>query len=267
MRKTLVSQSRINLFRKNIWDYYRNHKRDFLWRQTRDPYKILVSEIMLQQTQTGRVESKYAEFLKRFPGFGSLARAPMRSVLHAWSGLGYNRRALALKRAAEIVAKKYGGKLPKDEESLVELPGIGPGTAGAIRAFAFNLPSIFIETNIRRVFIHFFFTHRRKVDDGEILKVVKKSLPTGRQTREWYWALMDYGAMLGREAKENPNKKSAHYTKQSKFEGSNRQLRGRILRLRLANPKISITEITQKAGQPRERVAEVLRALRKEGFV
>lgn len=221
---------------------------------------------MLQQTQTNRVESKYADFLRRFPDLRSLARAPMRDVLRAWSGLGYNRRALALKRAAEIVVKKYGGKLPHDEAQLIELPGVGPGTAGAIRAFAFNEPSIFIETNIRRVFIHFFFRWRRKVNDKEIIKLIRQTLDANH-SREWYWALMDYGAMLGREAKKNPNIKSAHYTKQSKFEGSNRQLRGRILRLRLANPKISISDIAEKAGQPTGRVAEVFKTLKKEGFI
>lgn len=261
-----MSQIALQSFRNKIMSYYRAHGRDFPWRRTKDPYRILVSEIMLQQTQTGRVEGKYIEFLKQFPNFKTLAKAPMRDVLRVWQGLGYNRRALSLKRTAEIVVKKYGGKLPKDEASLVELPGIGPGTAGAIRAFAFNLPSVFIETNIRRVFICCFFSNRRKVSDKEIFPLIKKTLDM-KNPREWYWALMDHGSMFGQKEKKNPNTKSAHYTKQSKFEGSNRQLRGRILRLRLANSKISVEEIAERVGWPVERVVIVLRTLKKEGFI
>ena len=264
-------------FRKKVRNYYRIHGRDFPWRRTKDSYRILVSEIMLQQTQTGRVEGKYIEFLKQFPNFKALAKAPVREVLRAWQGLGYNRRALSLKRTAEIVVKEHGGKLPKDEALLVEFPGIGPGTAGAIRAFAFNLPSVFIETNIRRVFICCFFSNRRKVSDKEIFSLIEKTLPGGGRTREWYWALMDYGAMLGSPKRsegglghsrmENPNRKSAHYTKQLKFEGSNRQLRGMILRLRLAHPKISVGEIAKRVGHSVERVKNALLTLKKEGLV
>jgi len=257
---------KLRRFKDIIWRCYRKHGRDFPWRRTHDPYKILVSEIMLQQTQTSRVEGKYVEFLGRFPNFKSLAKASVSDVLRAWSGLGYNRRALALKKTAEIVVQNYNGKLPRDPESLDELPGIGAGTAGAIRAFAFNLPSVFIETNIRRVFIHFFFSKKKKVSDREILELIEMTADK-RNSREWYWALMDYGAMLGREQKENPNRKSAHYTKQSKFTGSNRELRGKILRLRLAHPKISLKEIAAKAGGELSRAMQVIAALKSEGFL
>lgn len=261
---------KIERFRKIIWDYYVKYGRNFPWRRTNDPYRILVSEIMLQQTQTSRVEGKYNEFLKQFPNFRTLAKAKTRDVLRAWQGLGYNRRALNLKRTAEIVMKEYGGKLPRAVEKLEELPGIGPGTAGAIRAFAFNLPSVFIETNIRRVFIHFFFPERKKVSDEEIKALMKRVHPLrfseGKSWREWYWALMDYGAMLGREAKENPNKKSKHYARQSKFEGSNRQLRGRILRI-LLSKKTSAQNLSRQTGRPLAEVKKVMASLKREGFI
>ena len=150
-------------FKKIILDYYKKHGRhDLPWRKTHDPYKILVSEIMLQQTQVGRVMAKYKEFIREFPDFKKLAQAPTAKVLKAWSGLGYNRRALYLKRTAERVTNEFQGKLPKDQSMLVDLPGIGPNTAGAICAYSFNMPVVFIETNIRRVFIHFFFNKTKR---------------------------------------------------------------------------------------------------------
>lgn len=264
-----------------IWDCYRRHGRDFPWRKTRDPYRILVSEIMLQQTQTSRVEGKYQEFLKRFPNFRALAKANARDVLRAWQGLGYNRRALALKRTAEIVVKKYGGKLPRETAALEGLPGIGPATAGAIRAFAFNLPSVFIETNIRRVFLCCFFSNKQAVSDKEVLRLIAATVDK-KNLREWYWALMDCGstllttsgAMLGSSKRgeggldhriENPNRKSKHYTKQSKFEGSNRQLRGRVLRI-LLQKKSSTKKLAGILQQPENKIVKVLNALKKEGF-
>ncbi|HUZ92872.1 MAG TPA: A/G-specific adenine glycosylase [Candidatus Paceibacterota bacterium] len=261
-----INMKKIEVFKRTVWSYYGAHKRDFPWRRTRDPYRILVSEFMLQQTQTYRVEPKYLWFLERFPSFRALAKAPLREVLRAWSGLGYNRRAVALKRTAEIVVRDYGGKLPKDIGLLDALPGIGPGTAGAIRAFAFNLPSVFIETNIRRAFIHFFFPKRGKIGDDEILDLIEETLDAKRP-REWYWALMDYGAMLGRLEKENPNRKSAHYKKQSKFEGSTRQLRGAVLRAHLANPKLSFEAIARKICESTERVKMVMELFKEEGIV
>ncbi len=144
-------------FRKLIWRYYLTHSRPMPWRRTRDPYRILVSEVMLQQTQVVRVTPFYKNFIEKFPNIRALARAETRDVLRVWQGLGYNRRALSLHKLAKDILEKHDGRLPRDAEHLMALPGIGPYTAGAIRAFAFNEPEIFIETNIRRVFIHFFF--------------------------------------------------------------------------------------------------------------
>lgn len=231
-------------FKRAVRKHYRTQGRHGLpWRNTRDPYAILVSEIMLQQTQVSRVEGYYGKFLARFPDFAALAGAGTGELLAAWQGLGYNRRALALRRLAETVMREHGGKLPEDRALLARLPGIGKGTSGSLMAFAFNKPEIFIETNIRRAFIHHFFPRtRRGVTDAELERCIQETLDRAHP-REWYWALMDYGAALGRAAAKtgsaragsvNPNRRSAHYRKQSAFRGSDRELRGRILRYLLS---------------------------------
>jgi A/G-specific adenine glycosylase len=251
-------------FKKEIWKYYRTHKRDFSWRRTTDPYRIVVSEIMLQQTQTHRVEPKFQNFIKKFPNFRTLTKASVSEVLIAWQGLGYNRRGLYLKKIAEIVMNEYKGKLPSDPALLVKFPGIGPNTAGSIAAFAFNSHIVFIETNIRRVFIHFFFADRADIHDRDILALVEQTLPT-RKFREWYFALMDYGAMLAKTI-PNPNRRSKHYTVQSKFTGSDRQARGLILRLLLTGPKTDIV-LRKQTGRETKALQRILGSLMKEGFV
>jgi A/G-specific adenine glycosylase len=251
-------------FRKIIHGYYRENKRLFPWRRTRNPYHIFISEIMLQQTQALRVVNKYNAFVEAFPDFSSLARAPLRKIFAVWQGLGYNRRALQLKKAAQVVVEQYKGRLPLSVAELDELPGIGPATAASIAAFAFNQPAVFIETNIRSVFIHFFFPKKKLVSDAQIFQLVKKTLDQ-KNPREWYNALMDYGAML-KEKHGNPNRKSTHYIKQSKFEGSQRQLRGRILRLLNQTDSVSEKEIIKTIGQP-VAVKRLLQALRAEGLV
>ena len=230
-----------------IRSWHRKHGRhDLPWRKTRNSYRILVSEIMLQQTQVSRALLKYPQFLKAFPSMNALDRAPLAEVLRAWQGLGYNRRAVYLKKTARIVEAELGGKIPRDADLLRRLPGIGEATAGAIAAFAFGARTVFVETNIRRVYIHFFFPKQRKIRDGEILKKITATLPK-RNVREWYYALMDYGAIALRN-RENPNQRSAHYIRQSSFSGSRRQVRGRI-----------IAEITQKRGVSIGQLREKLR--------
>ncbi len=227
-------------FIKTVTDFYKSHGRhDLPWRKTRDPYKILVSEIMLQQTQVDRVIGRYAQFLKRFPTLLSLAKASNAAVLTEWQGLGYNRRALHLKRATEVIAKKYKGKFPRTYSELVELPGVGPATAGDLMAFAWNKPALVLETNIRTVYMHHFFPEQEKkrlaaglpckINDKELLPILEKTLDTGNP-RDWYYALMDYGTFL-KKTRGNNISRSAHYTKQTKFKGSNRELRSRILKL------------------------------------
>ncbi|MCK8519310.1 HhH-GPD family protein [Methanoculleus sp. 7T] len=255
----------IRLFRDLILSHYRTHGRDLPWRRTTDPYHILVSEIMLQQTQVERVAVRYPEFLERFPDFESLADAPQSEVLLAWQGMGYNRRAIALQKTARRVADDYGGNLPADVEALATLPGIGKATAAAICAYAFNMPVVYIETNIRRTFIHFFFQDREDVRDDEILPLVEQALDRGNP-REWYSALMDYGTVLKKRT-ANPNRRSASYTKQSRFEGSDRQVRGKILALVLEEGAVTEDEVVTRVSEDAERVRRILGDLEKEGFI
>ena len=265
MKKTAPRD--LKKFQKEVWGYYRAHGRhDMLWRKTKNPYRIVVSEVMLQQTQVDRVTPKYKEFIQRFPNFSALARASLADVLSVWQGLGYNRRALFLKKLAEIVVEKYKGKLPCDPEMLHALPGIGKATAGSIVAFAFNHPSVFIETNIRRVFIHFFFGDAKKVSDADISELVEKVVDQ-KNPREWYFALMDYGTMLAVKEKENPNRKSAHYVKQKKFSGSDRQVRGKIVALFVKHTSLTARAAAKETREPFERVEKIFAQLKKEGFV
>lgn len=246
-------------FQKLVWDYYHQHGRDLPWRQTSDPYKILVSEIMLQQTQVSRVMSKYVEFTTTFPTIKALANATPEQVLRVWQGMGYNRRAIHLHRIAHAVMNQYDGAVPKDIEALDTLPGIGPATARSIFVFSWNEPESFIETNIRRVFIHHFFTNKLEVDDKVILPLVRETLDSKRP-RDWYYALMDYGSYLATQM-VNPNRRSKHYLKQSKFEGSDRQIRGKILKLLLAGESLSNLTIEKN------RLDNVIQSLLKDGLV
>lgn len=225
----MFSEEQTEAFRSTILENYRLYGRSFPWRETRDPYAILVSEMMLQQTQTLRVLPKYEAWLKLFPDALTLANAPLSDVLAAWNGLGYNSRAKYLQNACREVCKKYNGIFPDTKDGLDSLPGVGPYTAGAVSTFAYNNPEVFIETNIRSVFIFFFFNgSEEKIPDDRLLPLVEQTLDR-RNPREWYYALMDYGAELKKRVK-NPSRKSSQYAKQSKFEGSLRQARGAILR-------------------------------------
>ena len=264
--KTLTLFKKDNtLFQNIIYGHYHAHGRNFPWRQTTDPYHILVSEIMLQQTQTERVINYYGPFIGQFPDFRTLANAKLKDVLKHWQGLGYNRRAICLKKAAEEVVIRYRGKLPESFDEIVTLPGIGTATAGAILAFAFNKPLAFIETNIRRVFIHFFFQDRQDIRDGEILPLVKKTLD-GDNPRQWYYALMDYGAMLKKNV-SNPNRRSAHYTRQAPFDGSERQIRGMIIRQLITRHDMFEQELIDMIDDDPARIKKNLHRLKEEGFL
>jgi A/G-specific adenine glycosylase len=255
----------IEEFRQMVLAFYRDHKRPMAWRETTDPYRILVSEIMLQQTQVERVSLKYPEFITRFPDFPALSHASLADILPVWQGLGYNRRAIALQKCAVRVMEDFAGCLPCDVDTLATFPGIGRATASSVVAFAFNLPVVFIETNIRRVFIHFFFRDGDKVSDEEILPLVERSLDR-ENPREWYWALMDIGTSL-KKSVPNPNRRSVHYTKQSAFEGSDRKIRGEILRLLVAQNRMTAVQIIHACEKDTERVTKILGALESEGFI
>lgn len=260
-----LSAHAVREFRKIIYDYYDAHARELPWRRTQDPYCILVSEIMLQQTQVERVIEKYSIFVRQFPDFRALADAPLRDVLAAWQGLGYNRRATALKRIGELVTEKHGGRLGADIAFLKGLPGIGYNTACAILTYAFNKPVIFIETNVRTVFIHFFFSDRNDVRDSEILPLVEQAVDR-KNPHAWYSALMDYGTML-KKTHGSINPRSAHYQKQSPFKGSDRQIRGEVLKAIIAHRQMTGAQIAVELQLPEDRAFKALSALEKEGFV
>jgi len=260
------SREQLVSFKSFIWSFYHGQGRPFAWRNNDDPYAVVVSEIMLQQTQTYRVAPKFELFIQQFPTFQTLANASLQEVLAIWQGLGYNRRALALQGIAQQVVSEYGGVLPNDPEILVTFKGIGPATAASICAFAFNRPTTFIETNIRSVFIHSFFKGREKVDDKELSPLVEATLDR-ENPREWYYALMDYGVYLKKE-KGNPSRKSKHHTKQSRFEGSDRQIRGAIVRTVARRGELSESDLFVAIKEPDTvRFSRILAQLATEGFV
>jgi A/G-specific adenine glycosylase len=260
-----LTSTQIRAFQRKIYTYADSRGRDFPWRKKLTPYRVLVSEIMLQQTQVERVVVKFQGFLSAFPDFNALAHAPLSTLLRIWSGMGYNRRALALKALAQKVVAEHRGKLPREQEKLRSLPGIGPYTAGAIAAFAYNLPVVFMDTNIRRVYIHEFFQDRENIRDDELTPLVGQTIDT-ENPRKWYNALMDYGAML-KQKHVNPNRKSAHYIRQSTFENSNRQVRGKILKVLVDEPLLSAAQIVKRIGMDSGRVKVNLMKLTEEGFI
>jgi A/G-specific adenine glycosylase len=249
-----------------VWKFFENSGRHYLpWRLTTDPYQIVVSELMLQQTQVDRVVPRYEAFIGLWPTSKALAQAKLSEVLIAWQGLGYNRRAKYLLETVGIIETTCNGVFPKTQEGLRSLPGIGPYTASAVCAFAYNQPVVLIETNVRRVFIHHFFPDDESVCDSKILPLVDKTLPKA-DSRRWYAALMDYGTWLKKEH-GNANLRSKTYKKQSRFEGSDRQIRGAILR-ELASGEQTAGHLTiaLRSFSP-ERVNVQLDKLLQEGLV
>jgi A/G-specific adenine glycosylase len=265
LRKHGLGDQSFLLFREILWNYYTSNKRDLPWRHTVDPYRIYVSEIMLQQTQVERVIPKYAQFMKAFPDFSSLSSAPFEEVLRIWQGMGYNRRAKALKEGAQRVMEEFNGRLPEDEKVLLTFPGIGKATASSIVTFALNKPALFIETNIRRVFIHFFFQDQEGINDHTLIPLIERTLDR-ENPREWYYALMDYGAMLKNQV-PNPNRRSSSYSKQSRFEGSDRQIRGQILKIILEKGKISEKDLIVCIKREPERTRKIIKQMADEGFI
>lgn len=260
-----LSRYQITKFRKTIYSYYHKCGRhDLPWRNTNNPYHILVSEFMLQQTQVARIIDKYNSFIKRFPGIEHLGKSSLKSVLRMWSGLGYNRRAVYLHNTAKIICKEYNGKIPEIYAELIHLPGISHATAGEILAFAFNIPTVFIETNIRSVYIYSFFNTVNNVNDKTIIPLIEQTLDKSNP-RLWYYALMDYGVMIKKENK-GVSHRSRQYKKQSRFEGSNRQIRGIIIKALLKNP-LTEKELVQTTGITGSKIKQTLTGLCKEGFI
>ena len=264
---TLPNGSTVAEFQSMILDFYRQEGRSFPWRETRDPYAILVSELMLQQTQTERVVPKYLAWLEAFPTAADLAAAPFPQVLAAWSGLGYNRRAGYLQEACRQVVQELGGVFPSTAKELQRLKGVGAYTAGAVAAFAFNSPEVFIETNIRSVYLFFFYPDQEKVSDAQLMPLIETTLYRP-DPRVWYYALMDYGAAL-KKSTANPNRQSRHYSRQSRFEGSLRQARGAIVRqLSLGgNRPQALEDLAAGAGIDLYRMQGAAESLVSEGMI
>lgn len=260
-------------FQNFVLRFYQKHGRHELpWRQTDDPYHILVSELMLQQTQVVRVIPKYESFMQRFPSIFTLSQASLSEVLTFWQGLGYNRRAKFLWQLAQKIANSQTKKFPKTESELLQLPGVGLYTASAILSFAYNQPTTIIETNVRTVFLHHFFPMQTEVPDSRLLPLIRQTLYTPNP-REWYWALMDYGAYL-KKILPNPSRKSKHHTKQSTFKGSLRQVRGEIIRILVQkntlnneSTTITLTELKQKITGNRLHFEEALEQLISEQLI
>lgn len=262
-----LTPDQIKSFRETVWQYFKENGRVMPWRVPEkngqfDPYKIMVSEVMLQQTQVVRVMPKFTQFIERFPTISSVASESLGGVLAEWSGLGYNRRAKFLWQAAQDIMTKYGGRVPQTASELTDLPGIGANTAAAVLVYSFNKPHVFIETNIRTVYIHHFFPDKSEVTDKELMILVDQTLDVDCP-REWYWALMDFGTHIKQQV-GNVSKNSKHYTKQSKFEGSIRQLRGSIIRQLTISPstKSQLANIIKD-----ERLEDVLGSLEEEGLI
>ena len=263
-----MTQRNLETFKQTVWEYYFAHQRNLPWRDIQFStkqlgYRILVSEIMLQQTQVRRVVEKYNEWMVNFPTISDVANANLSEILTLWSGLGYNRRARFLHEACKQIVADYDGSVPTTAKELTGLAGIGTNTAGAIMAYTFNTPVIFIETNIRTVYIYHFFHHADTVADADLLPLLHDTVDL-ENPREWYWALMDYGTFLKKEV-GNIARLSKHHTVQSKFEGSRRQLRGEVLRQLIAGEKSASN--LQTATQNNSELADVLVALVAEGLV
>lgn len=237
--------------------------RDMPWRGDTRPYFVLVSELMLQQTQVDRVIPKFNAFIERFPDERVLADAPLADVLLLWNGLGYNRRAKYLHDAAKKIRDDFIGEFPKTYDALLRLPGVGPGTAGAIMTYAYNRAVPFIETNVRTVYFHHFFKEGDKVTDKQLQRLVDDTIDA-KSPREFYWALMDYGSSLKRQGLGRLQQ-SHHYKKQPPLEGSVRQVRGMIIRL-LTEYDATYDNL-QKNAPADDRFVPALEGLLRDGLV
>lgn len=258
---SLPTRARMRAFRRRVLRFYAHHGRDLPFRRTTDSYRIAVAEIMLQQTQVDRVIPKWQAWIRRWPNWSALARAPWPALLNAWSGLGYNRRCYYLAQCARRVVAEHHGTLPTDPAALRKLPGIGPYTANAVLIFAHNAPLTTIDTNIRRV-LHREFQLPLTTSKAELERLARALLPRGR-SRDWHNALMDYAALkLPRRALGEPRP-----PRQSRFEGSRRQLRGLILRELAHAESITRAYLIRKSGRPDAEIDRAINSLLREGVV
>jgi A/G-specific adenine glycosylase len=247
-------------FQEEVWAKGRELYRPMPWRDDPSFYHVLVSELMLQQTQVDRVRTKFAEFMERFPTIEMLAAATLADVLTAWQGLGYNRRAKFLHEAARQVVREG---VPRSREELIKLPGVGKNTAGAIMNYVYQTPTAFVETNIRTVYFHHFYADEQNVSDAEVLKLVEATMDK-ESPREWFYALMDYGTFLKR-AGAGRLTVSRHYKKQAPLKGSVREVRGEIIR-RLAGGTMT-RDMLQNGYEDDLRFEKALHGLIRDGLI
>jgi len=245
-------------FQRRILSWYKKNKRDLPWRKTTNPYRILVSEIMLQQTQVDRVIPYYLKFIKKFPDLETLAKADKKLVLQHWSGLGYNNRVLRLQQLTQILIKNKKS-IPQTAEELLQLPGIGAYTANAVLAFAFNKEVPVLDTNIRRVLMHE-LTLPEHIDIKKLKKIAQSYILKGK-SRLWHNALMDYGALVLTAKKTG----IAPLSKQSAFKGSDREVRGFIIKTLLKEKRISINKI--KKSFPEKNILSIAKKMEKENLI
>jgi A/G-specific adenine glycosylase len=261
----MISQESISIFKTEVNAFFAQQGRSFPWRGNVTPWGVMVSEFMLQQTQTERVRLFFERWMKQWTTPALLMDASLEDVLREWIGLGYNRRCRFLKECAHIICAEYGGNVPDTPAKLIQLPGVGVYTAGAIACFAYNYPSVFIETNIRAAMLHFFFKGETAVADKVLVPLLEETLDR-ENPRQWYWALMDYGAVL-KKTGENPSRRSAHYTKQSAFVGSFRQLRGKVIKALAVDGKADAEELARRTGIALDDLYSTLSALNRDSMV
>ncbi len=264
-----IPNKQIREFHQKIFSWWEKNRRDLPWRHTHDPYNILVSEVMLQQTQVSRALPKYREFILEFPTVQTVAQSPLSGVLQVWKGMGYNRRAQYLQKTAKVLVAEYGGQFPQDEKELLALPGIGLYTARAIQAFAWKRDVAMVDTNIRQIIVHYFFDGHPQAD-RVIQETADRLLPIGKSW-EWHQALMDFGAIaMPRIKKQSPISKKVSKKKSVAFKDSPRFIRGRIIdMLRTASQKEStlIAQLARMYGKPEQFVSAQLDNLIKEEMV
>jgi A/G-specific adenine glycosylase len=273
--KVSHSADELNAFQSLVKTEGARLYRDLPWRNTRDPYLVLLSEVMLQQTQVSRVAAHWDRWQSMFPTIDALAAASLTDVLEHWQGMGYNRRAVALKKTADICAATFDGKVPRNYDQLLALPGVGPSTAAGVCIFSWGEQRVYLETNVRTVYLHHLFANRDLVSDKEIIPLVEATCDSN-DPRMWYYALLDYGSYL-KKMVPNPSRRSKHHARQSAYEGSVRQKRATLLRELLGMPGATTERLVAALNSyevscgrdavPFDEVVKILDALVAEGFM
>lgn len=254
-----LSTEQKHLFQERVRSEGDRLYRPMPWRETPSAYYVVVSELMLQQTQVARVMTKFTAFIERFATFEVLARAAQSEVIEMWAGLGYNRRARFLHQIAQHIVQ-HG--IPTTQRGWQDLPGIGCNTAGAIMAYVYNEPVVYVETNIRTVIIHEYYPDEIDVDEQQIYDIVQQTVDVDHP-REWYWAMMDYGADLkARGFRYNARMKQ--YKKQSALKGSVREVRGQIVDVLRKESSIERSQLEERFDG---RLSAALDGLMRDGIV